>query len=57
MSMRACALVALGVALLSHVDTLTFGLHVDPDLCPDVDRLTEEIRDAADQLLAAAQTE
>ena len=48
---------ALGVALLSHVDTLTFGLHVDPDLCPDVDRLTEEIRDAADELLAAAQTD
>jgi hypothetical protein len=45
---------ALGVALLSHVDALTFGLHVDPDLCPDVDRLTEEIREAADQLLAAA---
>ena len=47
---------ALGVALLSHVDTLTFGLHVDPDLCPDVDRLTGEIRAAADELLTVAQT-
>jgi len=45
---------ALGVALLSHVDTLTFGLHADPDLCPDVDRLTEEICEAADALLTAA---
>ena len=45
---------ALGVALLSHVDTLTFGLHADPDLCPDVGRLTEEIDRAADDLLAAA---
>jgi WS/DGAT/MGAT family acyltransferase len=47
---------ALGVALLSHADTLTFGLHVDPDLCPDVDRLVEEIGDAADELLAAARS-
>ncbi len=45
---------ALGVALLSHVDTLTFGLHADPELCPDVDRLAAEIRAAADELLAAA---
>ncbi|MDX2382000.1 MAG: WS/DGAT domain-containing protein, partial [Acidimicrobiia bacterium] len=44
----------LGVALLSHVDTLTFGLHFDPDLCPDVDRLTREIRDAVEELLVAA---
>lgn len=47
---------ALGVALLSYTDSLTFGLHVDPDLCPDLDRLVEEIRQAADDLLAAARS-
>jgi WS/DGAT/MGAT family acyltransferase len=47
----------LGVALLSHVDSLIFGLHVDPDRCPDVDRLTAEIRAAADELLAVARAD
>lgn len=34
---------ALGVALLSYVDTLTIGLHADPDHCAELPLLADDI--------------
>jgi len=45
---------ALGIAIMSYDGTINFGLLSDYDALPDLDDLTAALRDAIDELAAAA---
>lgn len=45
---------ALGVAVLSHADTMTFGVIADFDAVPDIDEFLSGLRDELDELLRLA---
>ncbi len=42
---------SLGIAILSYDGQLTFGIHVDPDACPDADAFAKGLADAFEELL------
>jgi diacylglycerol O-acyltransferase len=45
---------AVGVAVVSYVDTLGFGFSADPDVVPGVERLAPALRESMAELAAAA---
>jgi diacylglycerol O-acyltransferase len=45
---------AVGVAVVSYVDTLGFGFSADPDVVPDVDQLAPALRESMQELADAA---
>jgi hypothetical protein len=46
---------ALAVAIMSYNGNIDFGLLADYDAMPDLDRLTEQLETAREELVAAAQ--
>jgi diacylglycerol O-acyltransferase len=44
----------LNVTVMSYLDSVDFGLQVDPELVPDPWRITDRIPDALEELVKAA---